>query len=1093
MEGDLDRRVRERTRELEEANQALRRREQALAANLDAARRLQYVATQLLSASGVDALYEQILDATQAILHSDFASIQIFYPERGTNGELRLQGHRGFSEQAAKRWEWISPAIPTCCGEALRAGRRVAVPDVKRCDFMAGSEDLEVYLGAGIHAVQTTPLVSRSGALLGMLSTHWREPHDLAPDELQALDVLARLAADLIERSQSQEALRRSEERFRQVAESAGEFIWEVDANGLYLYVSPVVEQILGYAPEELVGKMGFYDLLVPESRDSVTASWFEIMARREPLRAFPSLRTKRDGTIVTVETSGVPIKDRNGNFIGYRGVSKDVTERTRAEEKLRESEERFRHMADTAPVMIWVSGPDKLCTFFNKPWLDFTRRTLEQELGNGWADSVHPGDLDRCLATYSSSFDARRPFQMEYRLRRADGEYRWILDHGTPHYRHGEFAGFIGSGIDITEQMLLAERLQAQTVQFTDAQRLAKMGSWERHLDSGTIDWSGELFRIFGLSDNPPPTLAAFLTHVHPKDRERVLAGASDILSSAAPIELPCRILRADGEVRFVRAIVEAIRDHRGVAVRTVGSLQDITEEVQAGQLLRESEARLKNAERLAHVGHWEWNLKTNHVSGSEEMYRIFGKPQGYVPSHEGFLQDLLPEDRDQVERLIKDSLAGKMGHSVEYRAAHPNGDLRTISCVWEVLLDEEGLPARLFGTCQDITDVRRAQQESFARQKLESVGTLARGIAHDFNNILGSTLAQAELALAELAAGSNPEEQLKRIRDVALHGSEIVRELMVYAGSESAASGVVDLSHVVKEMIELFRVTVSKRAVLETDLARDLPAVRANASQLSQIVMNLVTNASDAIGNREGVIRVTTRRLKEEGRFGAASDRVDDGDYVRLEVSDTGSGMSAETQAKVFDPFFTTKSAGQGLGLAIVHGIVRNLGGSIHLTSELGRGTSLRILLPCAQTSDGATSNPIPANQEVARPSPDVTVLVVEDENALRQAVVRILRKTGYQVFEAPDAFTAIELVRAHRDKFDLILLDVTTPGPSSQEVVAEAVNVRPEVKVVLTSAYSQEMIADAMRAPQIHSFLRKPFRLAELIQALRNALSS
>jgi GAF domain-containing protein len=202
---------------------------------LEVAQRLHHVVTQLINAPGIEALHDQILDAAVAILHSDFASIQMFYQERGTNGELRLLGHRGFSADAAKRWEWVRPTTRTTCGEALRTGRRVFVPDVRNCDFMSGSEDLEGYLGAGIHAVQTTPLVSRSGALLGMVSTHWCEPHELSATELRALDVLARLAADLIERSRAEETLRRSEERFQQVAESAGEFIWEVDADGVYL------------------------------------------------------------------------------------------------------------------------------------------------------------------------------------------------------------------------------------------------------------------------------------------------------------------------------------------------------------------------------------------------------------------------------------------------------------------------------------------------------------------------------------------------------------------------------------------------------------------------------------------------------------------------------------------------------------------------------------------------------------------------------------------------------------------------------------------------------------------------------------------
>lgn len=199
-----------------------------------------------------------------------------------------------------------------------------------------------------------------------------------------------------------------------------------------------------------------------------------------------------------------------------------ELAQRRQTEAVLLESEERFRSMADTAPAMIWVSGPDKVCTFFNKPWLDFTGRTMEQELGNGWADGVHPQDLDRCLAIYSSSFDARRDFRMEYRLRRADGEYRWILDHGTPQYRDREFAGFIGSCIDVSEQKLVEQRLRANEIRLMDAQRLAKVGSWEREIEADRLHCSEEMLRIFGVPSALLPNFAAFLSYVHPQDREK-------------------------------------------------------------------------------------------------------------------------------------------------------------------------------------------------------------------------------------------------------------------------------------------------------------------------------------------------------------------------------------------------------------------------------------------------------------------------------------------------------------------------------------------------------------------------------------------
>jgi PAS domain S-box-containing protein len=540
---------------------------------------------------------------------------------------------------------------------------------------------------------------------------------------------------------------------------------------------------------------------------------------------------------------------------------------------------------------------------------------------------------------------------------------------------------------------------------------------------------------------------------------------------------------LRAAGQKQ---AELEAL-----VTARTVNLSKANRSLDEKAQQLRRSEDLLKNAERLAHVGHWDWDVKGNQFSWSEEMFRIFDVPREQAASYDRFLQAAVPQDRERLERWMDECLAKNSGHSIEFQIARPDGDLRIVSCTSEVSLDEVGSPARLFGACQDITDSRRAQQEDFARQKLESVGTLAGGIAHDFNNLLGGVLAQAELALADGAAGSFPNEELTAIRNVAIRGSEIVRQLMMYAGKENEVLELVDVSRIVAEMLEFLKISVSKRAKLVTDLGRGLPKVRASAAQLRQIVMNLLTNASEAIGDRGGMIHVMTRCVTPTQAPTIPKGLVESC-YLQLEVSDTGCGMPRETQVKVFDPFFTTKGAGHGLGLAVVHGIVRGLGGAIHVASEPGQGTTVQILLPCTQTIETA-HQPVSDGGEPARPSREFSVLVVEDEDPLRLAVVKMLRKTGFAVFEAANGSTAINLLRANRGKIDVILLDMSIPGASSREVVAEAAQTRPDIRVVLTSAYSQEMLKPPMNASQIHSFIRKPFQFADLVETLRSASSS
>lgn len=503
------------------------------------------------------------------------------------------------------------------------------------------------------------------------------------------------------------------------------------------------------------------------------------------------------------------------------QALERIVSQRTA---ELRESEERFRNMADTAPVMIWVAGADKLFTFFNKTWLDFTGRSLEQELGEGWTQGVHADDLGPVFEAFCTAFDDHRDFSMECRLRRADGAYRKVLCRGTPRFTpDGSFAGYIGSDIDIT--------------------------------------------------------------------------------------------------------------------------------------------------------------------------------------------------------------------------------------------------------------DLRRAQEEAFEKQKLESLSALTGGIAHDFNNLLGNILAEAELGETELADGASPSEELRQIKSVSLRAAEIVRELMIYSGQDKATPEIVDVSRLVEEMLELLRVSISKHALLRADLRKALQPVLANATQIRQVVMNLIINASEAIGEKDGMITVATSQAPE-------------GDYLLLEVADTGRGMTETERARAFDPFFSTKFAGRGLGLAVVQGIVRAHGGAIRLSSIPGKGTTFEILLPCVpQSAQPPPSIILPAFEEPG--GLKGTVLVVEDEDTLRLAVSKMLRKKGFYVMEAADGSAAIPRLQSD-SRIDLILLDATIPGISSPEVLEEARRVWPGVKVILTSAYSREMATAPFGARQLQGFIRKPFQLDSLVRLLGETMT-
>jgi CheY-like chemotaxis protein len=345
--------------------------------------------------------------------------------------------------------------------------------------------------------------------------------------------------------------------------------------------------------------------------------------------------------------------------------------------------------------------------------------------------------------------------------------------------------------------------------------------------------------------------------------------------------------------------------------------------------------------------------------------------------------------------------------------------------------------------------------------------------------------------LAITELAAGSDPNEALRGIRDVAIRGSEIVRQLMVYAGKENDVLERVDVSKVVEGMRGLLKIAVSRHAALVAELGVDLP-VRARPAQVSQIVMNLVVNASEALGDHDGVVRVTTKRLTVRPAEAIAK-ALPAGEYVQLEVSDTGCGIPPETQAKIFDPFFTTKFSGRGLGLAVVHGIVRSLRGTIQVASEPGKGATFEVLLPCAETDRNPDAGRVSRVEDSVPLLRRAALLLVEDEEQLRQPVAKILRKSGLEVFEAASGSAAIDLLRARGGEIELILLDLSVPGSSSQEIVAEAALARPDAKVILTSAYAEEVAMRMTNHPLVRGFIRKPFKRVDLVQTIRSVMLS
>ncbi|MEW6660206.1 MAG: cache domain-containing protein [Thermodesulfobacteriota bacterium] len=397
-----------------------------------------------------------------------------------------------------------------------------------------------------------------------------------------------------------------------------------------------------------------------------------------------------------------------------------------------------------------------------------------------------------------------------------------------------------------------------------------------------------------------------------------------------------------------------------------------------------------------------------------------------------------------------------------------------------------------------RDISERRRAEEERGKLeaqmrevQKLESLGVLAGGIAHDFNNLLMAILGNADLALLSLSPASPARPQIEEISRASQRAADLCRQMLAYSGKGRFVIGRYDLSEIVREMAQMLEVSVSKKATLRYSFAPELPAVEADATQLRQVIMNLITNASESLGDLSGVISVTTGVMECDRAYLADShldDRLPEGRYVYLEVADTGSGMDEETRRRIFDPFFTTKFTGRGLGLAVVLGIVRGHHGAIKFYSEPGKGTNFKILFPAVAW---APADRAASAVQTAPLAQGGTVLLVDDDAKVRQVGSQMLTILGFQVLAAATGQEALEAFQKGVNEIDCVILDLTMPEMGGEEVFRQLRQLRSDVCVILSSGYNEQEVTQRFVGKGLAGFIQKPYTMANLQVILNRVL--
>jgi len=559
--------------------------------------------------------------------------------------------------------------------------------------------------------------------------------------------------------------------------------------------------------------------------------------------------------------------------------------------------------------------------------------------------------------------------------------------------------------------------------------------------------------------------------------------------------------VLTADGGERLISWRNAYFLDDRGTLLGALCSGEDITEARRMQERLRQSEQQFRRAFDLVPIGMALVAPDTRLIQVNARM----AQQVGYQPEEmlgRSFEEFAHPEDRGKgTERLRAIAEGRQESNQAEKRYLHRDGHPVWCKVGNSLVRDEKGEPALFVSYVMDVSDQRRAEEERRRlesqiqhAQKLESLGVLAGGIAHDFNNLLVAILGNADLALMDLPPEAPARGRVLALRDAAIRASELSNQMLAYSGKGRFMVEALSLNRLVEEMANLLQVSIAKNVVLKFNFHPQLPLVEADAAQIRQVVMNLITNASEAIGSRSGVVSLSTGLTEvDRGYFSGTfvDDELPEGYYAYLEVSDTGEGMDADTRHRIFDPFFTTKFTGRGLGLSAVLGIVRGHRGAIKVYSEPGRGSSFKVLLPISQkeakTMIGEEKTAC-AREDGGRGR---LVLVVDDEESVRSVTKMMLERAGYRVLTAADGREGVDVFAQHHQALGAVLLDMTMPHLNGEEAFGEMRRINPGVPVVLASGYNEQDATTRFSGKGLAGFIQKPFRMQKLLEKVDRAI--
>ena len=801
-------------------------------------------------------------------------------------------------------------------------------------------------------------------------------------------------------------------------------------------------------------------------------------------------------GTIaIAMRRNAEPLTEEVRKMVGR--ICAMTLRRSRYEQELQGSEAKFRSYIEHAPLGIFVLGRNGRILETNPAGTQMLQYTLDELQTLTIADIADPTFLEQGLADFQTLLQIGQATG-EYGLRTKDSNFLWAAIDAIK--LTDERVIIFAQDITPRKQAEQSNQLKDELLHLTGD--MGKIGAWQFDTETFEGTWTDEVARIHDVDPERETNTNFGLSFYKGEHRKKIEDAIQALMENGTPYDLELQMTSAKGLLKWVRTVAIPIWEN-GKVVRVRGIFQDISDSKNAEEALRQQIALQHQLSQVAATVPGmicAYKLTPDgHASmpyASAALDDIYGLPLQAVVHDAGAIFEIMHrDDREAVLASIRQSAETMQPWYAEYRINHPVKGERWIEGLSMPHQEEDG-SILWHGFVQDITPRKKAEKEQAELeaqlrqvQKMDSIGRLAGGIAHDFNNLLTVIQMYADLMHVQMKEDDPLRPKLGQIMHAGARASELTSQLLAFSRKQILKLAVIDLNKQIVELQKMLKRLIGEDIAISVSLTPDLWAIQADPGQMEQVILNLVVNARDAMPTG-GQIAIETQNVYLDESLLSSQIEMPTGPCVLLAISDTGFGMDEATRQRIFEPFFTTKEPGNGtgLGLATVHGIVRQSGGSIFVYSEINQGTTFKIYLPASEEAVATIQKP---RFELVSQVGTETILVVEDEDSVRTPVCATLEATGYTILAAPDGPTAVSLLAAHNEPIDLLLTDVVMPHMSGRELAEKLQQTWPELKVLFMSGYMDDaVVRHGILTAQV-AFLPKPFSSNTLIQKVREIL--